>query len=267
MDFNYCIKDKNLEFWYAKGNSVMSGDEFHEFHEIIYIINANGSFLSEKEKIKLSTNMLILIPKETYHNFIFENGENNKNYVRCRIWFSSIPHIEKTLSEYFSKIRVVLNPNDTVKTLFSELTETFNKPYLNSERKLLLRSSLLRILFEIKKGPQNNFLTNKQSQSKLIIDALEIINKSYCKNITVEQIAAELYVSASKLSHKFKNELNISVYKYITLKRLLYAQKLIKSGKKAADAAIKSGFCDYSSFYRIYKNHYGISPCQNKRKA
>ena len=46
MNFSYCIEDKEMNFWYANGNSVMSGDEFHEFHEIIYIFRADGIFLS-----------------------------------------------------------------------------------------------------------------------------------------------------------------------------------------------------------------------------
>ena len=50
MNFSYCIEDKEMNFWYANGNSVMSGNEFHEFHEIIYIFRADGIFLSEKEK-------------------------------------------------------------------------------------------------------------------------------------------------------------------------------------------------------------------------
>ena len=50
MDFNYCTKDKEISFWYAKGNSLMSGGEFHNFHEIHYIFRAEGSFLSGEEK-------------------------------------------------------------------------------------------------------------------------------------------------------------------------------------------------------------------------
>ena len=65
-----------------------------------------------------------------------------------------------------------------------------------------------------------------------------------------------LYVSPSTLSHKFSKELKISVYQYITKKRLSVAHKLIKQGESLKNAALSSGFNDYSCFYRLYKKYY-----------
>ncbi len=266
MNFSYCIEDKEMNFWYANGNSVMSGDEFHEFHEIIYIFRADGIFLSEKEKAALLPDMLILIPKENYHNFVFEeNGE----YTRCRIWFSDILEFEDIVKDCMNEIRVITESGGVFKKLFSELTKICKEEYSDSEKRLLLRSSVLRILFEIKSGIRTFSTPSMEAQSELVQNAVSIINEHYCENIGITEIAARLFVSHSKLSHTFKKELNISVYKYITLKRLLFAQKLIKSGIGASHAAKRCGFCDYSSFYRVYKKHFGTSPrrfMENKLK-
>ncbi len=259
MDFDYCIKDKEISFWYANGSSLMSGDEFHSFHEILYIFRAEGSFLSEKEKAQLSPDTLILIPKETYHNFIFAK---DSDYVRCRIWFDDIAHFGDVVRECMSGIRVISEVGETLAKLFSELSEISKIDLPNIEKRLLLRSSVLRILFEIKNSRPGN--PNMQIQNELVRNAAAIIEKSYRDDISVPKIAARLFVSPSQLSHTFKKELNISIYKYITLKRLICVQKLIKSGIKASDAARQCGFCDYSSFYRVYKNHYGVPPFRTK---
>lgn len=264
MGFSCYTEDREIRFWYASGDSIMSGDEFHTFHEVLYIFSAEGWFLSEKKKTRLLPNTLILIPKETYHNFVFEE---NSDYIRCRIWFSDISGFGGITEECMNEIRVISEPGEVIERLFSELAETADKAYSEAERRMLLRSSVLRLLFEIKRGLHETGSSGVQSQSGLIQAAAKIINEDYCENISVGNIAARLFVSPSQLAHMFKKELNISIYKYITLKRILCAQKLIKSGVKANEAARQSGFRDYSSFYRVYRKHCGEAPCRNKERG
>ena len=86
--------------------------------------------------------------------------------------------------------------------------------------------------------------------------SLDIIDEKYTENLSVENIANLLYVSPSTLSHKFSKELNISVYQYITKKRLSVAHELIWQGESLKNAALDSGFNDYSCFYRLYRKYY-----------
>lgn len=259
MDFNYFIKDNNLSFCYSNGRSIMSGDEFHDFYELLYIFKASGYLLLEKEKARLASDMLILIPKETYHNFTFTE---NSEYVRCRIWFSELPEFRDAVKKCTGEIRIISHAFESFGGLFTELAKISCVECPDVEKKLLLHSAILRIIFELTK--ENAFFEyqHMQPQSKLIQDAVEIINEHLSEKISIEEIASRLFVSPSQLSHEFKKELNISVYKFITLKRLFNVQKLIKSGAKVSFAARCCGFCDYSSFYRIYKKYYGTSPCK-----
>ena len=83
-----------------------------------------------------------------------------------------------------------------------------------------------------------------------------MIDEKYSENLTVKSIAKLLYVSPSTLAHKFSKELNISVYRYITKKRLSAAHELIQNGESLTHAAFSCGFTDYSCFYRLYKKYY-----------
>ena len=96
--------------------------------------------------------------------------------------------------------------------------------------------------------------------SPVIRHAIEIIDRDYDKDLSVKSIAKLLYVSPSTLSHKFSKELNISVYRYITEKRLSVVRQYIEKGERAYVAAEKSGFSDYSAFFRLYKKRYGKNP-------
>ena len=87
--FSYHTSSGNIGFWYSKGNSVMRGKEFHTYHEILYIHRARGVLYTETRQFKLTPDMLILIPKETFHSFVFEN---EREYTRCRI---ALPESER----------------------------------------------------------------------------------------------------------------------------------------------------------------------------
>ena len=100
---------------------------------------------------------------------------------------------------------------------------------------------------------ENVYATNYENQ----VNYDEVyIDENYTKKISIESIAKHLYISPSTLAHKFRKELNITIYQYISKKRVLYVQKLVKKGESYSEAAIKSGFSDYSCFYRIYKKYY-----------
>ena len=58
----------------------------------------------------------------------------------------------------------------------------------------------------------------------------------------------------------FKDDMKISIYKYILHKKLVLANKSIISGVPPTIAALDSGFNDYSGFYRQYKKMFGTSP-------
>ena len=66
---------ENVFFRYAKGPSIASGNEIHPYNEILYYIDGEATFLSEKFSEKLENGTLLVIPKETYHNFRVENQE------------------------------------------------------------------------------------------------------------------------------------------------------------------------------------------------
>ena len=48
------------------------------------------------------------------------------------------------------------------------------------------------------------------------------------------------------------------------MKRILYAQKLIKSGMAPTEAAIICTYNDYSTFFRQYKKFLDINPEEDK---
>ena len=63
----------------------------------------------------------------------------------------------------------------------------------------------------------------------------------------------------------FRTQTGSSVYSYILQNRLIRAAKSIRNGMPASEAALDSGFSDYSAFYRAFRKQFGTSPGRIRR--
>ncbi len=91
--------------------------------------------------------------------------------------------------------------------------------------------------------------------------AVEFIHGHFGKKITVEQIAKDVCLSPSHLSHIFKKEVGKTVMGYLTEIRLQSARKLLLLKKYSiSEIAFQCGFSSPSHLSQSFKNHYGISP-------
>lgn len=96
--------------------------------------------------------------------------------------------------------------------------------------------------------------------SPLVQNAMAYISEHLSSDLSLEEIAGSLFISKSHLSHAFSAEVGVSVYRYITLRRLMMARQQLSEGELAGQVCRNCGFADYTSFYRAFKSEYGISP-------
>ena len=109
---------------------------------------------------------------------------------------------------------------------------------------------------------KNSVCTAETIQNTFVRSAVDYINNHIDEKITIGRIAKECMISPSSLSHIFKKEMNISLHKFITKKRLINAYHKIMSGEKATIAAADCGFNDYSGFYKQYKKMFNVAPSE-----
>ena len=142
---------------------------------------------------------------------------------------SAIMQIEKLISE-----SAAFNKNDAIISNLSSLLCSINSAFNAREKKLSARG--------------------------IEAEMLSFVNENLTSDLTIDKIAREMHVSPSQVSRVFKKSTGKSPHSYITAKRLILFNKKLRNGKGVIEACHECGFGDYSSFYRLYKKHFGVSP-------
>ena len=91
-------------------------------------------------------------------------------------------------------------------------------------------------------------------------EIIAYVNANLEKDLSLESIARQFYMSKSYLMHKFKEMTGYSAHKYIQQKRLIQAAELIRDGVPVVEAGQRCGYGDYSAFLRAFKKLYGVNP-------
>jgi YesN/AraC family two-component response regulator len=98
--------------------------------------------------------------------------------------------------------------------------------------------------------------------------ALKYIANNYEREVTLSELAANVYVSASHLSYLFKHHLRKSFKQILSELRIERAKQRISESPYAriTDIFQEVGFGDLSHFEKIFKRYTGVTPREYKKK-
>ena len=100
------------------------------------------------------------------------------------------------------------------------------------------------------------------SNVKAVKSAMDFVAKHLTSEITLEQIASHVGMSRSRLSTVFKETMGITLWDYVTEKRIdLCLQKLEHFPEKSMlDIALECGFNNTANFNKAFKKQTGGTP-------
>lgn len=236
-------------------------EEFHNFHEIIYLLEGTAAFISDNIDITLQEGSLLIIPLGSYHRLSF--GENLRKHQRCVFHFIDLPEYKELISTFMNDV-VVMNVNKEINSIFKRMNKLLEQPYSQDTKCSMMTSALFILLHEISSNISPTMAV--PTVNTIIPKAIHYISAHISDIISVDNIANELNVSASTLAHTFKKEMQISIHQYILKKRLIMARQRILDGESPAQVALECGFNDYSNFYRRYKKLFNAIPSNKEQK-
>ena len=121
----------------------------------------------------------------------------------------------------------------------------------------------LSLLSQLKRATDDRSARATEAVKPELLDRITAyVEENYANEITIGDLGRQFYVSSSTVSHLFQQKMGVSFYRCVTQRRLIAAKSLIEQGHLLEHVATQVGFQDYSSFYRAFKQEYGISPRQ-----
>lgn len=93
-----------------------------------------------------------------------------------------------------------------------------------------------------------------------ILSISKIIRDEPDYNFSIESLASEVDLSASRLLHLIKEETGTSYRKFRMWQRVRYAISIFASRHSLTYASVEAGFNDSAHFCRCFKSIYGVSP-------
>lgn len=237
----------------------------HDFYEMFLFLAGDANYHVEGTVYPLEPGDILIMKKTEAHSMWINRIVP---YERTNIGFNAdaIVGEKQPLLKAFLDDRPLGQYNRYPAALF---TNTLWKKYIEkivAHRKdpAYMQLYLTVLLHELQEA-QPLVQLNWQQHKTQVADVINYINANYTHPLSIDILCREFFISSTQLNRLFRNSTGVPVWKYVTTKRLLYAKELLENGESPAVACIKSGFNDYSPFYRAYKARFGVSPKEHKK--
>lgn len=113
---------------------------------------------------------------------------------------------------------------------------------------------------------KHNIQINAEDYSSCIYKALVYIKQNLSMQLSITEIAQNIFVSKSTLTKHFQKELNMSVNEYISNIIMADAERLLMTSNISIhDLSLKFGYSDQLYFSRRFKEKFGMSPREYRK--
>lgn len=265
----YLLED--FHFFHLRDTAGQERDyHFHEFDKLVIPLSGRVTYEVESASYPLRPWDILLVKHHTIHKAHIDRTEPYERiilYLDRRYIERSAP--EARLMECFEQAdrtgrhRLIPDPacREKLAWLLGELElalteDRFGAKALESAILLHLLVCLDRLAMEGIPAPE----PGRELYDRKIGQALTYINEHLSGELSVDRLAARVFMSRSHFMRLFRQQTGSPVHVYIRQRRLLYAAKLIRGGMPAGRAAAESGYTDYSAFFRAFRDCFGASP-------
>ena len=146
-----------------------------------------------------------------------------------------------------------------ISSLTSDLRATIAPPLFSAWREERSRPALIaaakRVVHELTGGVEPSVVSDER-----ILRAIAYINSHLEGPLTLEEVAAEGYLSPSRFRHLFVEETGMALRPYILWRRFLHVWDLIMAGSSLSAAAHAAGFADAAHLTRTSRRMFGFPP-------
>ena len=236
----------------------------HEYYEIYLFFEGDCRFIVEGKYYRLEPYDMLIINKNEFHQVYHDTPTP---YHRITLQISSDFFHHYGCEQYEARLMQASVtagnkiPGNVVRS--SGLYDAFMRykkytdNYENNRKYPVENSMIVEIMHIIN---QASLHTTSDYTNASLQPLITYLNQHFTEDITLDFLQEKFFLSKYHLCRIFRNTTGLTVHEYLRKKRLAHVRELKSQGRTISDAAIASGFRDYSSFYRAYQKEYGVSP-------
>ncbi len=268
-----CLRDRTFSVAHLYKEEKAMDMHIHDCYELYYSISGGKQFLIDNRFYSIAPGDLFIINQYESHKLT-----QIDSMVHERIVFSIHPDYAKKLStdqtnldfcftnrsDHFQH-KLSLNKEQQKRFLYYVNKITSAEGYAHD---VIEQAAFMELLVMI-----NSLSANSVQETPLLSgvlasykynhqveDILAYINRNISGSITIEQLSAEFFLSESYICRIFKSATGTTINKYITARRISIAKALLNEGLTVSEAYERSGFSDYSNFFKAFTKAVGVSP-------
>ena len=246
----------------------------HPYYEFILVRRGICEYLSGGKRFLLHPDEMLLISPGTVHTMICP--DDSSSYERLILQVNAAFMVQ-VLSDCLLRERTnnfpslyILRAEDVCRWGLRELLERINATASVTDSDLrdqLYRCQIGELMLTIEHVVRTSQSVAPSASSALISGVTAYILEHFRDpELNVAGIAQQFYVSREHLSRCFKSYTNESIRHYITDLRMQEFRYGLVTGKNVLDACLASGFSDYSSFVKTFRNLYDITPMEYREQ-
>lgn len=264
------MQSKDFEaFYYSDLNFQTLPAHTHDYYEFYLFLEGDLDLEISGHARPLHPGDMVLVPPGVSHHALMHSSD--RPYRRFVLWVSQeyAARLLKESPDYvFLMQRAATSSRcyyhfheaefSSIQSRLIRLLEEFhsNRYGRNAAVYLALNDLLLymnRIIYE-REHPVVSGSGDLMQEITLFID------EHLTEDLSLDVLADHVCLSKYYIAHYFKDNLGISIHQYITKKRLQSCSEAIAAGSDITRTFDEYGFRDYSSFYRMFRKEYGMSP-------
>lgn len=254
LPFTTQLTESDDEFFHAHGFFecfyITEGSIVHECNGVTETLTAGDAgiivpgvyHIFKRDKTCIHRDLLIseqlmrevcaFLGENLYENFL------NKRFIRFKMQPSDVLAYERQIATFLSYYDVTLR---------------------HIQEKMLTIEILNHVMFgESEELPANDF------KSRCVF----VINTSFARRDAMEKITSELSFNQSYLCKRFKSVFKTTLTDYINDLRIKHAAYLLQTTDYTQQKICESiGFESLSYFNKLFKQKYGVTPSQFKRRS
>ena len=150
---------------------------------------------------------------------------------------------------------------------YQSIIDHIFKELVNKKSRAFILSAVLELLCEINYSFENNDDFTPVVYDTNYTKIAKYVDSHLFEKITIASVAENVFLSPRCITNTVKRIRNMTFHDWITEKRLYEAKYLVaKDFHSLNEVAMLFGFETYSTFYRAFKEKFGISPSEYRKQ-